>query len=172
MNNLEGKSPEKIAEILFSNKPKAPCSHQILAYASNNEGLICIFEILVTILLEGINVLTSHHGGIKGIDLQQFTVNHLTEMKPWFNSIGFDINVKTHSLSNKNKWKHYFCDIIVNNGKGREILKNKNINKDYHFFINPANFIESKKKKNLKELSCVFVNDNDVYEISFDNFYL
>ena len=84
MNDLNDFSPEMIAYELFTKDAKAPCSHQILAYQDGGD-LTYLFEILITVLLEGLNIFT---GGLKDTDLNDFTKTHITSLNPWFQSIG------------------------------------------------------------------------------------
>ena len=90
-------SPEMIAHQLFTKEPKDPCSHQIIAYDSGSD-LTYIFEILITILLEGLNILT---GGLTDADLSGFNQEHIIGLNPWFNSLGFKIIVTTKNEKDK-----------------------------------------------------------------------
>ena len=56
-SKLESFTPEKIAHTIISNEAKDPLSHQILIVDETTD-LTYVFEILLTILLEGLDIIT------------------------------------------------------------------------------------------------------------------
>ena len=57
INKLKGQSPEEIAHEIFTKEPMPECSCQIVA-ADSNTDIPTIFEILVIILMEGLETLS------------------------------------------------------------------------------------------------------------------
>jgi len=165
IDELSDFSPEMIAQSIFTKDPKDPCTHQILAY-QDGADLTYVFEILITILLEGLDILT---GGLKEADLSSFTSTHVTALNPWFQSLGFDISVDVKDINDKDSYKDYYCRTVINNKLNETLFIMKNIpHKTYHFFLNGQYLDQNKAKTNLKDIYGVFRTDNHAYLISFD----
>lgn len=166
---LEDLSPEKIAEIIFNQQPTPPNSRQLIIYQEKEVDLIYLFEILITILMEGFEIFTN---GFQSIDLRKFTIEHILSLNPWFHSIGFSISSNEYDKNDKNLYKDYYCKIIIRTQLYNSFFIMKNINKKYHFLINGPYLEINKKKKKLKELYAIFLNDvlNKVFIIYFDTF--
>lgn len=165
VGSLANFSPEMIAHEIFTKDAKAPCSHQILAY-QDGADMTYIYEILITILLEGLEIMT---GGLKEVDLSSFTTSHITVLNPWFKSIGFDITVEEVESSDKDSYNEYYCRAVVNDKLNETFFIMKNItHKPYHFLLNGQNLQANKEKQQLNEIYGIFSNDDTVYKISFD----
>ena len=168
-------SPENIAQALFTQDPKPPCSHQILTYDEKTDNkkygdLTYIFEILITILMEGLDIFS---GGLDKTDLNNFTEKHITNLNPWFNSIGFNINVETFTKDVKDickdQYDNYYCKIMVRTKLFETFFLMKNVSKNYHFLLNGKCIEENKNKQKINEISAVFCNiDDTIYKISFN----
>ena len=168
VDSLAGFSPEMIAHEIFTKDAKTPCSHQILAYQEGTD-LTYIYEILITILLEGLNIMT---GGLKEVDLSGFTASHITILNPWFKSIGFDIKVETIDSSDKDSYDEYYCRAVINDKINETFfIMKKMMDRSYHFLLNGQNLQANKEKQYLKDIYGIFSNDDVVYKISFD-FYV
>lgn len=158
-------SPKDIAMALFTQGPKDPCSHLILAHQDGSDTTY-IFEILITILLEALDILSN---GLENADLKNFTADHITCLDPWFKSIGFTVSVNTYNKDNRDGYKDYYCRAMVRTPLYESFFEYKNVNKNYHFMLNGDQLQANRNKTNLKELSCIFADDNDlIYKISFD----
>lgn len=157
--------PEKIAHELFTNEPKAPNSCQLLADVDVQDKFY-IYEILMTILLEGFDVLT---GGLDGIKPSMISPSHFTNMNKWFNSIGFNISIKSSQKVNEEEYQEYYCKIIIKDASYEFFFNLKNIQKNYHFFLNPKYINKTQKVDELKNIYAIFVSDYTVYQISFDH---
>lgn len=165
--NINDFSPEMIAQAIFTKDPKNPCSHQILALQEGTD-LTYIFEILVTILLEGLNILT---GDLKEADLSNFSVSFISSLNPWFNSLGFNINVRIENETEKELYQEYYCRTVINNELNETLFIIKNIqDKSYHFLLNGQYLDQNKAKTNLKDIFGIFNVNDDVYCITFDHY--
>jgi len=165
VDSLANFSPEMIAHEIFTKDAKPPCSHQILAYQEGAD-MTYIYEILITILLEGLEIMT---GGLKEVDLSNFTASHIIVLNPWFKSIGFDINVEAVDSSDKDSYNEYYCRAMVNDKLNETFFIMKNItHKPYHFLLNGPKLQDNKEKQHLNEIYGIFSNDDTVYKISFD----
>lgn len=168
IDSLANFSPEMIAHEIFTKDAKAPCTHQILAYQEGSD-MTYIYEILITILLEGLEIMT---GGLKEIDLSGFNSSYITVLNPWFRSIGFNINVDTFESSDKESYNGYYCRAVINDKLNETFFIMKNLeHKPYHFLLNGPNLQINKSKEYLKDIYGIFSTDDTVYKISFD-FYI
>jgi len=164
MTTLENKSPESIALILFSDDPKPENSIQL---ELENTDPTFIFEILITILMEGIQ---KKYGDLKKINYDTFNENLLLNLIPYFKSIGFNINIKKYDKKNKEDYKDYYCKVILNDSMWDQFFEMKKIEKDYHFFINPS-FVYNNNFNELKQVRSIFIVKDTVYNINFNYLY-
>lgn len=168
-NDLEDMSPEEIAQVLFANQPKEPLSHQMLSLQEGVTDIGYIFEILSTILLEALNILTQ---GLNNYPLENFTQSHLSELNPWFHSLGFHLNSSMHMLSDNNEFNDYYCRVMIRNKLTEHMFKAKNLTSNYHFLLSHTKYQQVTNNPNnfsLKDLHLVYLNVDDiVYKISFD----
>lgn len=156
--SLTGYTPEEIAKIIFTSDIDKLSYYNILANTKDNSDPYFSFEILITILFEGFDILVE---GLNGVDIDIITKEHFVKLDPWFNKVGYKINVIQH---NKNHIStNHYCKIITNNGAYEMLFSIKNINKNYHFLVNPSH----SKNDTLDKIYCIFKNKNNVYEISF-----
>ena len=158
-------SPEDIALALFSQDPKDPCSHQILAYQEGTD-LTYIFEILITILMEGLDYLA---GNLNDVDLTKFDEEYITMLEPWLEMIVFKINVFVYDTDYYGK---YYCKVILNTEENKQEFLSKKINKNYHFLLNGIYLDDNKNQTELNKLYCLFSINDLVYRISFDFYHL
>ena len=166
-DSLEDHSPEQVAQALFQGAPKDPCSNVILSYQEGTD-LTSIFEILVTILLEGLNIFS---GGIDEIELENFTSSHIIGVNPYFYSMGFKIFVEIGDEDDLNFYHEYHCRIILNNESHlKYFFVQNNINKNYHFLLNGYNLEKNQNKKYLNQIYAIFACNNKVYKIYFDRY--
>lgn len=161
-------TPDQIAEALFSQDPKDPNSFQILARPdTNNTGdMTYIFEILVTIMLEGLECLSG--GDLNNFDMDDFSEDYIETLGPWFNSICFDIKVDVFDESKMYKCKKYYCKSIIKNEQTAQIFQQNNVDKNYHFLLNRQYEEYNKNLTELRDLYTIFINKDKIYKISFD----
>lgn len=158
-------SPKEIAIKLFSNEPKEPCS--IFIY-SDDADLELIFQILVTVLMEGIFTIYSE----SKLNLKNFD-NTISNLKPfldtYINSLGFSFNMKTYDLEDSKNYDGYYCIIKLKDNYPLEfeLAKNK---ENYTFSINPKirNYLSIMKEINM--FHAIFYNEGKVYSFYFDKF--
>lgn len=172
IDELVDYTPEEIAHALFTHEPKPENSCQIIA-EQELANMTYIFEILMIILMEGLEILT---GNLSTANLVNLSCDHVMALNPWFLSLGFNINVNIYNKGTDaiNLYNKHYCKIIIKD-KLQKILfgpllevEIKNINKNYHFFINGDDFEENKHKNELKNLHAILINDNVIFKISFD----
>ncbi|CAH6421743.1 Hypothetical protein KVN_LOCUS429 [uncultured virus] len=162
---MEDFSPEKVAQSVFNFQPTNPCAYQIIT-TQDGQDITYVFEILITILMEGLDILTN---GLNNANLSNFNEEHISIMDPWFNSLGFNIFVTKFDEKDKELFKDYYCKIVIRTSYEETFFVMKQINKNYHFILN-GNFQQN--KKNLKELKCIFFINKNVYLINFDFYKL
>lgn len=167
INKLKGQSPEEIAREIFTKEPMPECSCQIVAEDSNTD-VQTVFEILIITLMEGLETLS---GDLSQANLGNLSIDHLTMLNPWFKSLGFNMKVETFPLEDKESYSKYYCKILVKDKLNEIIFTARDIEKNYHFFLNGDCLEENKQKNKLSELHSIFINGNTVYKIMF-NFYL
>jgi hypothetical protein len=164
LNELKDYSPEGISQTIFHNEPNAPFSYQIIA-EQDQANLTYIFEILIIILLEGLEILT---GDLSQANLSNFNKDHLTILNPWFRSLGFDINVNTYDEKDKESYNKYYCRVLFNDKLNKMLFKIQNIDKNYHFLVNGNTLEENENKINLNELYGILSLNGITYCISFN----
>lgn len=159
-------TPESIANELFECDPKLPKSCQLLLDDASYET---IFEILLTILLEGLDKIA---GGLKLFDISQLTCPLIEELNPWFHSIGF--KMYAIELGPDEIPDNHYCSIKINNDPYDMYFELNKIDKSYRFVLN--GLYDSVKK--LNEVFAIYKrtnntsNKNDIsnkiYMIYFD----
>lgn len=190
--NLQDFSPKDIAQTIFRNEPLDPNSCRIVS-DDDDQDLIYIFEILLTIFLEGFDILT---GGLDKIKLDDFSENHVNMMKPWFQSLGFNIKSSEYDIQDKDMYNEYYCKIILRSPEtetffimqklkftlwdlvphtdseeeiARQIDEENLENlENYHFLINGEYQQQNREKKYLKDLYAVFLTKTKAFTIKFD----
>lgn len=163
-NELEDYTPEAIAHTLFSSDPKPPCSCQIISQEEATD-LTYIFEILMTIFIEGLEILA---GDLSKANLDNLTEEHVSALNPWFESLGFNINVNTHPRHLHEAYKGYYCKIMIKDKQQEALFNFKNIDKNYHFFINGDYLEENKLKGNIEDLHAIFIVNDTVFRLNYD----
>ena len=160
---LKGMSPKDIATHIFNEEPKKPYSYQIISAEEQND-ITFIFEIGLVILLEGFKILI---GDLENINLDNFSISHIKNLNPWFNSLGFDIIVSENNINDKENLKNYYCNILLNRKNTKYIFQKNKINNNYHFFINEIYFKGNSFNK-LSDIFAIFIVNTTIYKISFD----
>lgn len=171
-------SPKTLADKLF-NTPEyllQPCKGQLELDLDDNTPET-LFEMLINFLFEGILIKFDHLLDLEKtaelnkpiyININNISKEHLLILTPWFNFIGFsiDINTLTYDEFKTLNFNHYCKAILYANPDDRSYFDiNKSIsNNEYHFFLNGA----YKKKNLLKDIYCVCIIDDTVFKISFD----
>jgi len=159
--------PKSIAEYIFSQPPKEPCSIGFLSDPDEGSNATLVFEILLTIFMEGLEIKS---GGLKNYDMNNFSAGTIESLSPWFISFGFMIYVSEYDRTDKQLYCGYYNRIILNNEINSIIFEMRGIKKNYHFFTNGDALEENRGKSNLKDISAIFEHNNKVYVISFDTF--
>jgi hypothetical protein len=167
IDNLEGQTPEEIAEALFTHEPKEENSCQLIS-EKEIVDLPYIFEILTIILLEGLEILA---GDLSTVNLNNLTCDHISSLNPWFWSLGFNINVAVYDNSAVEMIKKRYCKILIRDKLQEVFFDMKNIKKNYHFLLNGDELEQNKHKSNLKDLYSVFITGDKYFKISFDFHY-
>jgi hypothetical protein len=167
--DLNGYSPERIAQAIFSKKPEPPLTQQLMLDPTQADiDPSYIVEILMTVLLEGLDIFT---GGLKEADLSNFNSQLITAMNPWFNSLGFNIKVATVDQEDKDLYEEFYCRAVLNRGSTQALFTINNVeDRSYHFLLNGTYLEMNRAKTNVSDLYGVFTEQDKAYLISFDFF--
>ena len=166
IDDLDDHTPEQIAEVLFSQGPKEPFSFQILADADKSDPT-CLFEILLIILVRGMEVLS---GDLSQADLNNMTAEHISNLDPWFKSLGFTVKVDGLIKEDIEEYEEYYCRILIKDKVNTFLFEQRGFPNNYHFLLNGQYLKENQNKKNLNELYTIFNNNSHIFKIGF-NFY-
>lgn len=162
-NEFENLEPLMIATKLFSKEPSKASSYCIIADDENADAAF-IFEIILTIFMEGVMIL---YDNLTGIDLKNFTAEHLTALNPWLNSICFNLTIDTCERKDKDLYLDYYCKVILKcDPEWSNWFEHKNLNNSYYFLLNHI-YQQGCNKKNVNELYAVFINDTTVFKLQF-----
>lgn len=153
MENIITVNPIEIANIIFSEEPKDECSIQLCGI----EDIYLLFEILITILMEGIDKM-NYLNEIENIDDNKLNI-FLIKMRKWFNSFGFTIDINKKKII---KNDHY-CKIITKYGSYGQLFDIKNIEKNYSFLLNQNHI----KKNNISDICAIYMTQIYNLEINF-----
>jgi hypothetical protein len=167
LNELESNTPEEVAMTIFNSNPKSPCSYQIIAEQQQSD-ITYIFEILITILMEGFLILT---GDIYDLDFNNLTDEHISSLNPWFKSLGFRVKSSIYTMDEKELCDKYYCNILIKNKQTDVIFEAKKIYKPYHFMLNGYCLKEYKDQLELNKFYAVIKSSNIIHKISFDFYY-
>lgn len=163
-NDLCDYSPLHIAQTIFNKPYQPPKSYCILNYDENSNVSI-MFEILLTIYMEGINILLN---GWNNLNLDELSEDLLFTPNPWFNSLGFKLNIFeiNKNLTDFDFYKNYYCKIKLKLDEP-VFFEMKNIDNDYHFVINGDFYHENKNENNIENLFAIYIYKNKIYQIQF-----
>ena len=162
ISNIQDKSPEEIADIIFSKHSEKPYTYQLFVDDESEPSVI--HEIIMTILMEG---LMKFYNNFKNVDMTSFSEEILESLNPWLYSIGFKMKVEKCDRKDKDDYSDYYCKAIVKCDKEYEMWFDiKKWDKQYAFIPNQK-YLKSCDKKDISELYSIFINDKTVYKISF-----
>nr|QBK88376.1 MAG: hypothetical protein LCMiAC01_00400 [Mimivirus LCMiAC01] len=164
IDNLDGLSPENIANKIFNNDPKEPCSCQLIAPGSDGD-LTYVFEVLLTILMEGFAILS---GDITTIPLDSFSENSIMALNPWIQSMGLNLIVSEIDASNKEEYTNYYNRIVLNRDMHEQLFIIMRNNKSYHFLLNGDALEENTAATELHYLFAIFECKDKIFKIKFD----
>jgi hypothetical protein len=160
-------SPQEIANRLFSEDPKKPMSQMISIDPETDEQLDAslIFEMMITILMEGLETIFVD---LKTADLSILDKSLLMKLDPWFWSVGFSLSVDVVDKTDRQAYdtEGRYCKIILNNDDYGFIFRLKNVDKSYHFLINPQ-YVNGCPLDDINELFADFHINQKVYKIGF-----
>ena len=169
-DDFEEMTPENIAEILFSKMPDDPLTKQLLIDIPENDENTStfIYEILLTILLEGI---MKFNNNLENTNLDDVQLNHIEALNPWFNSLRFNLKINEFDKTEENEeqYKYYYSKIILKKMPEYEMLFEINkIEKNYTFFLNSRYIKEPYPNNNLNEIYSIIILKNRVFKINFE----
>jgi hypothetical protein len=163
VDEMDDFSPEAIAEYLFTQNPQPPNSCKIIT-TQRDVDITFIFEILMTIFWEGIDILVD---GLDTIKLEDITKEVIVGLNPWINSIGFNMYVKIVDYSDQKSYEEYYCKILTKHMHSTWFSV-KGIETNYTFNLN-GNFLEvNRQKTNLSELFAILKIGSNALLLSFD----
>lgn len=183
--------PKELAEILFSNLPQPINSISLLPQINNNDinnndinndYISYIFEILITIFMEGVMdskrllEMVIEKKYIDKIDNQyvnyyDINIDLLMFIEQWFKSFGFYISIREYDDISQINNNNRYCEILLKSNplqKGLFIYKGIN-NEEYHFTLNSHYKSNDKLEKIYAKLEIPKYKDNPskIYTISF-----
>ena len=169
MNLLDEMTPETIADLLFSKMPDDPLSKQLLFDVPTNDenSGTYIYEILLTILLEGI---MKFNNNLENINLEDVQINQIEALNPWFNSLRFNLKIEELEKNEEleEQYKYFYSKIILKKMPEYEMVFNiNNINKNYTFFLNPLYIKNKYPFDNLNDIYSVMFLKNRIFKIKF-----
>lgn len=170
-NDLQSKTPQQIASYIFNSEAKDPCTIQIIA-DEDHLDISYIFEILISILMEGFQILNND---LYSLDLDNLTEESFEDLNPWFKSIGFKIRCNKYPLDDedyKELYDKYYCNIVINNPLNEVIFIAKNIKEPFHFFLNGDSMQKYENETQLCNFYAIIKSSNNVYKINFDFYQL
>lgn len=153
-------TPEQIARQLFRYEPKEPSTVKITTSDTEND-LEYGFEIILTILLEGLDYMTN---GLNNMYIEDITNEHFECLQPWIKSLGFKLEY--NKIDNDYFDNTHYCRVIFNNDIDKGMFIMKNITKNYTFLKN-ANFDFTISHKS-DEFTCLFKGQEESYLIYFN----
>ena len=166
-DQMEDFSPEKLAGTLFQKEPGVPNSCQLRFTQDDDLDASYIFEILVTVLMEGLDIFS---GGLDKVDLKDFSSEQVLNLNQWFRSIGYNITVKEYPIADREKYEEYYCKIVTRTSADEMLFQIRGINKNYTFNLN-GDFLEANRSKELKNLFGLLKTNDKAYTVSFDFFF-
>lgn len=162
---MEGE-PKELVELVFSKEPALPNTIQLVSENDENDSNY-VFQLLANILFEALEYFT---GDLSKISLDNFNIEYIKALDPWFQSMGFTIVTKEYNKSDE-EYKQYYCRAIIKTSDYETFFIMKNIRNNFHFLLN-GNYMEENKHKDLADLMLVFYGHNDkVFSINFVKFY-
>lgn len=160
-------SPEKLAQFIFSKDPNELCSQELILCPDDNDDVdaIITFEILITIYMEGIMMMSS----VETISNNSISINQLSFLSPWFNSIGYHLFLAEDSFDNyKEMDKKHFCNIILATDPATNLyFKMNNTHKKYKFVRNGS--FDEDEDHQLEDIYSIYIDytNDKVYYIRF-----
>jgi hypothetical protein len=158
--------PSDISNIVFSQPPSPPKSYQ-LYYPDNDSNIIDIFEIFLTIMIEGINVRCG--GTITKEIFDTFDENIIMSLQPWLNSLGYRVNVSVIPRENVPEYETFYCQIALNvDPVWKLYFEMRNFSKNYQFIFGDKSPYHLDQLCSLQNLYTILIRKNITYKISFD----
>lgn len=157
---------EEIAKNIFSCPPEEPKKFQLYVEGEvTPANVVDIFEVFVTILMEGIDVVTE---GIDYEKVKTFNFGFLDWLNCWTKSLGFATIVEQVPKHHVENYANYYCSIVLAcMPQWKQYFDMKHITKKYHFILNGNNPFVEEHKIQLNELFAIFTIGEDVFKISF-----
>jgi len=170
------KTPEEIANVLFTNDPPKKGSTYFSCYESESDSdldVSTLFEIILTVVMEGLNI---YYYGLDNVDYEDINPENILVVNRWMENIG----VKVNCSEIKNSKEDEYCKIILKNNCSKsqiDYFKMEN-GKSYHFLLNQKYFKNGVYEGNFKSVSdmwcsCKLTNGlkNKSMKLKFDLIY-
>lgn len=164
VDDFVGISPEELAEIIFNAEPK-PVQSIGLFTDQSNSNLQDLFEMLVTVLMEGLETIV---GDLSTADLSKLTTEHLEALNPWIQSLGFTLHSEQYNFqTDQEQYKDYYCKTLVKDELYANYFNFKNLEKNYHFQLNGSVLEKIEEKNSIEEFHTALILDKIVFKIWF-----
>ena len=166
--NFTYSDPEEIAQKVFSQPPQNKLLYQIIPSEVNNSSsdFYESYRILITILFEGLNILTDNC--LDQAKSDNFTTEHILALNPWFHDMGIDITCELVDKTNNDSYDNYYCKCVINEQSYNFLFEKNQINKNYHFFVNAKFINEQPNVSNIEDIYSVFICGDKVMKIYFN----
>lgn len=155
--------PEKIANIVFDFEPSSERKFQLFCDddMNDNYGIVTIFEIFLTLFIEGMFKKVS--------DPSKINEETSMALNPWLSMMGFNVIVKKYDISEREKLKKYYSWVALKcDPSWSQYFKLSNIQKNYHFISGNLSPYKTAEHCSLENLFAKFSYDNEcVYKIKF-----
>lgn len=149
-------SPIHIADFMFHKKPDDVT--EIGLILDDEYTVTDLFEILLIIFMEGINILYD----LKNVsDLSVISKDHLLYLNHWFNKLKVKIHI---TVVNKEEKIDPYCQILLNKDKYIQFFTKFNIKDEYHIVRN--NKFEFKNE--IQDYKSIFIVSDKIFIISFE----
>jgi hypothetical protein len=155
---------------LYTKKPEKNIAYNIvpsnidLENINNKELIKSTFEILLNIYMEGITRISMLNKILNNVEIDNFNyddinvyninLESLNYLNPWFNSLGFKLDIKEFEEKQFNIKNHYCRIILKSNPHDHTYFIYKKIDLPYHFLINGSSGI-------IREKSDAFLSNGD-----------
>jgi hypothetical protein len=162
--------PKQIAQIVFGQAPSdgttAKAYRMILNDCLETEGVEYLFEILITICMEGLEILSG--GDLTRYNLDLFTDHTIRSLNAWFRTMGWTVYCTGHDSTTRDLLPPHYCTIYLR-PTAEALFIGRNIQSNYTFILNGR--YESSETESVGEFENItarFVHKSTIWLISFD----
>jgi len=164
MNVFEADPTEIAAEVFSHIPPEKEIKFQLIPENEEVDSLLDCYQILITILFEGMDIFTD---GLNTVESNDFSPEHFTALNPWMYTCGIKVLTDIVDKNNEEEYKDYYCKCIIKDSSYETFFEMKSIIPNYHFFLNPKYINSEASFHNLEDVYGVFFAGKKVIKIKF-----